>query len=73
MGLSPLGLGIDGVRAVQLVFPVRDLLDHRPRRLAVGSRSIRLQIGIGRLEPVQPVFDMALQDVRVSVSQLFDL
>ena len=73
MCLSPLGFPVDKIGAMKLVLPIRDLLDHRPRRFAVGRGCVGLQIGLGGVEPIEPIFDLLFQNVGVPVSQSLDL
>ncbi len=73
MCLPSLGFPVDQIAVVHLVFPVRDLIDHGPGGLAVGGRRVGLQVDLRRVEPVEPVFELALKDVGIAVPQPFDL
>ena len=73
MGLPAFTLTINQICAVEVVFPVGDLLDHGTRRFTVCCGFIRLQIGLGRIEPVETVLDPVFQHVSIPVPQPLDL
>jgi hypothetical protein len=71
--LATVSFTIDEISAVAFVFTVCNLLNDSPRRFAIGRCSIRLQIGLGRIEPVEAILDPVRQNIRIAVSQAVDL
>jgi len=54
-------IGIDMPLASNINFFIGDLVEDMLHRQTVRQSGIALQIGLGRIEPVQAVFDMFLQ------------